>query len=452
MTAQRDPIGGYFEAPASKPETQRALLMAALAEGTSSIERPLVARETQVMIAACRALGARIAGSNGQVTVEGIGRELRSPARAGTTRYIWAAGSALVGRLFATIGSAIHDRVVVDGNCNLRSRPFAPLFTALAGKGVAFEFLDGADRLPCVALSSELPGGHHRLATSVSSQFVTALLVPAPLARAPTTIELTGAHHSLPYIRQTLEMMRRFGVPVLVDEGEGEIAVPGGVSYRARDLAITGDYTSASYLIGAAFVSRGSIRVGNLDPASLQGERAVVDIVAALGARVEWLPERRTLGVDCRGLPSEVDASFDLRDCPNILPTVAALAATIPGRVRLTGAKLTEFHKSPRVSAMASELAKAGVPVRILQAPDGAVDGLEIRGQARLAGGVRFSGHHDHRIFMSLQMVALACERPCTFGDGTDTADSFPGFTSLGLAGEEAAPEVEVGRRLPMSA
>ncbi len=154
MIAKRDPIGGHFVAPASKPETQRAVLMAALAEGTSSIERPLVARETQVMVAACRALGAGIEASNGRFVVEGIGGELRSSARAGTTRYIWAAGSALVGRLFATIGSAIHDRVVVDGNCNLRSRPFAPLFTALAGKGVRFEFLDaptGCPASPCRA-------------------------------------------------------------------------------------------------------------------------------------------------------------------------------------------------------------------------------------------------------------------------------------------------------------
>lgn len=434
---RRYPLVGHFEAPSSKPETQRALLIGSLAEGTTVIRRPLIARETEAMIGACRTLGARVDYVGDELRIDGIGCGGVLARTVEQTRYVWSAGAALVARLFIAIGSALPDRIVVDGSCALRSRPFADLFSALQEKGLRFEFLDRVGRLPCVALSRGLPGGRFALETSVSSQFATALLIPAPLARTGTTITLDGPHYSLCYIRQTIEMMRRFGVAVEVSDDMREIRVPSGTRYGARAIDVSGDYTSASYLIGAAFVSRGAITIDNLDPESLQGERAIVDIVCELGATVRWLPGRHTLTVDCTRLPARVEAEFDLHDCPNILPTVAAIAATIPGRVRLTGARLTQFHKSPRIDAMAQELARAGVRVDLLRGADGSVDGLEICGAAAHRGGITFSSHGDHRIFMSLVLFSLSCGRPCTFADPLDTSDSFPGFLErLGLAPE----------------
>ena len=428
------------------------MFLAALAEGMSTIERPLASRETEAMAAACRMLGAALEPEGDRLVIQGLGPDLRAPGPPGT-RYVWAAGSALIGRLFATLGAATPDRVIVDGNCNLRSRPFAPLFAALAENGVHFDFFDADGRLPCAAAADTLPGGHYRLATTVSSQFVTALLMPAPLARGATTIELVGPTYSLPYIRQTVEMMRRFGAAVLVDDGERELAVAANQAYRASAISVSGDFTSASYLLGAAFVTRGRVTVGNLDPHSLQGERAICSILAALGARVAWVPERRSVTVDCRGLPSEIEAEFDLRDCPNILPTVAAVAATIPGRVRLTGAQLTQHHKSPRISAMAAELAKVEIPARILRSAVGAADGLEIRGRAAHRGGAVFSSHGDHRILMSLALLALAGERPSTFAEPSDTADSFPDFARvLALDGAPEAADNRSERRELLSA
>ncbi|MCU0838072.1 MAG: hypothetical protein MUE49_05030 [Rhodospirillales bacterium] len=438
LIARRAPIAGIFRAPAAKPDTQRALIMASLAAGVSQIRDPLLSRETQAMIEACRELGAEVTRGEGEIRVRGTGAAWRDgamPDRA-ATRYVWAAGSALVGRISLALGATMPDRLIVDGNCNLRSRPFAPLFTALAGKGVEFAFLDGAERLPAAVLSRQLPGGHYRLATSVSSQFATALMVPAPLAEAPTQITLTGPRYSISYIRQTLDLMQRFGIAAAMSEDGREITVPNDRPYAARSLAIHGDYTSASYLLGAAVVTRGRIVVSNLDPQSLQGERAIVEIVRELGAKVEWLPTPNTLVVDATGLSTPVDAHFDLRDCPNILPTVAAISATVPGRVRITGAQLTQNHKSPRIEAMATELAKAGVIVNVLTKADGAIDGLEIRGREGYRGHVVFSSHGDHRIFMSLALFALSCEQACMFS-ADDTNDSFPDFlTVLGFGGQ----------------
>jgi len=428
LIARRAPITGELTAPASKPETQRALVMGALGSGTTVIHRPLIAREIQVMMEACRALGAAVDATPERLRVTGIdaanaGRGTRHDCR------VWSAGSALVARTFLAIGAGLPGRVVIDGNPNLKGRPFAPLLGALQGKGVGIDFLEGAGRLPFAARSSSLPGGTYRLETQVSSQFATALLVASPLASDPLAIELVGPAYSLSYIRQTLDMMARFGVAAEVDEGLGRIAVPHGRSYRAQRVELTGDFTSASYVLGAAFVTRGHIKVANLDPASLQGERAIVAILEALGARIRW-HRGNVLEIDCTAVPAAVDAAIDLADSPNILPTVAAGAAPVGGRVRITGARLTQNHKSPRIEAMAAELGRAGVALRVLHDAAGAIDGLEIRGRRHHAGGVAFGSHGDHRIFMSLVLFALACDRACVFADGESTLDSFPGFAA----------------------
>jgi 3-phosphoshikimate 1-carboxyvinyltransferase len=387
------------------------------------------------MMEACRSFGAKVTQLDDRLEVSGIGPILGSPDPAGS-RYVWASGSALVARLFLTIGSALPEPVVVDGKCNLRVRPFEPLTAALGRKGVEFRFFDTAGHLPCAAISTALPGGRYRLGTDISSQFATALAISAPLAADPLCIELTGPSYSISYIRQTIDMISYFGVPVEAADDMRRISVPNAQCYQARDVEISGDYTSASYILGAAFVTRGRITLTDLDPASLQGERAIVAILEELGATVRWIRGGTALDVDCTELPGSVDALFDLADCPNILPTVAAIAATVPGRVRIVGGRLTQNHKSPRIDATAAELGKAGVGVDVITGADGVVDGLEVRGRADYPGGVAFSDHSDHRIFMSLALFSLACRTPCSFTCAPDTEDSFPGFRDyLGMGG-----------------
>ena len=436
----REPITDHFKAPASKPESQRALLSATLAEGRSTIHGFLGSNETKTMVAACRSLGAVVEQNGDILSVDGVGRaafdavDFKGPspttgsARAGT--YIWASGSALVGRVFTAIGSALPGPVIVDGNSNLRSRPLAPLVQLLEEKGVRFDYPDRHQAWPCIALSSNLPGGSYQLATSTSSQFATALLIAAPLAERETRLELMGETYSLSYIMQTVDMMRRFGVPVETSSDAHAILVPEGSFYQPREVRLTGDYTSASYLVGAAFTTRGRVTIDNLDPENLQGERAILEIVQKLGAKTSW-QENGTLLVDCTDLPERIDAAVDLKNCPNILPTVAAIAATIGGRVRITGARLTQFHKSRRIEAMAKELGQAGVGISLLDGEGGLIDGLEVRGRRVHPGGVTFADHGDHRIVMALSLFAMACRQPCRFDGNTDTADSFPAFRGI---------------------
>ncbi len=171
---------GRSRVPASKPETQRALVIAALADGTSTIRSPLRSSETLKMMEACRVIGAEITHDENEIQVvgTGIGEQMSLVPTRPNIRYVWVGGGALVGRLFAAICSLIPERVVIDGDNVLRNRPFAPLFSALRAKGAEFGFYNGVDSLPCIALSSKLPGGRYQLETDVSSQFATALLPP----------------------------------------------------------------------------------------------------------------------------------------------------------------------------------------------------------------------------------------------------------------------------------
>ncbi|MEU7863186.1 hypothetical protein [Nonomuraea sp. NPDC049141] len=425
--AKRPPLQGVFRAPGSKPETQRALIMGTLADGRTSLHSPLVSRETELMADACRALGAEITRTGDRIDIVGA-----DPWRtANGTGYVWAGGSALIARVCAVIGSALPGRLIVDGTCSLRERPFGPLFEVLAGKGVGFLFPGAPGRPPFATLSDSLPGGRYDLDTTVSSQFATALLIAAPLAADPLRLRLRGPLYSMSYIRQTVEMMSRFGVPVQEAPGMRELTVPGGKRYQARTLRLTGDYTSASYLMGAAAVTRGRVTVTNLDPHSAQGERTIVGILTELGARVHRLDGDGSVTIDCGDLTGAADADFDLRDCPNILPTVAAVAATVPGRIRITGGRLTQHHKSPRIAAMATELHRVGIPVALVTDREGTVDGLDIRGRVSHEGDADFSDHGDHRILMATVLLGLAGRRPCRIGDAADTADSFPAFMNL---------------------
>ncbi len=433
--AFRAPITDHFIAPASKPESQRALLSASLAGGSSRINGFLQSNETQAMVNACRSIGAVIEHDAEGIRVHGLDSRAMPAERLDSDPlqdaiYVWASGSALVGRVFATLGSALPRPLIVDGNANLRSRPLAPLVQLLEGKGVRFAYPDRLHCWPAVALSSSLPGGHYRLPTSTSSQFATALLVAAPLAKDETRLELTGEPYSLSYILQTVEMMRRYGVEVEVSDEARTIRVPAGSRYQPTDIDLTGDFTSASYLMGAAYVTRGAVTIGNLDKNSLQGERAMVAILESLGVTVAWR-EDGALSVDCTNLPASVDIAINLQNSPNILPTVAAMAATAPGRVRITGARLTQFHKSPRIQAMAAELGKAGADLGLLHDGEGLIDGLDIRGRRRQPGGVTFANHGDHRIFMALSLLAMACEQTCYFEGPCDTTDSFPAFHDI---------------------
>ncbi|AJK47632.1 3-phosphoshikimate 1-carboxyvinyltransferase [Burkholderia plantarii] len=434
-------LHGRAVIPSSKPETQRAILAATLADGVSIIHNDLRCVETSAMKQACRALGATIDEHPGHLEIRGVGRALHLGQR-----VVDAIGSGLVFRTFAALTSFASAPAIITGDTILRSRVMKPLFDALAQLGARIECIGEAGKAPVVNWGGGLRGGRCTIPGNISSQFVTAVLFAAPLADQPVEIVVEGELLSASYIRQTLATLRHAGITVEANEPLSLIRVQPG-AYRSAEYRIGGDYTSSSYLIGAAALFPGTFVLGNLDSESLQGERAIIEVVRALGIEVRFDDTRHELTlVNPHGRPTG-DFEFDASDFPNIVPTLAAVGAFVDGTFRVVGGSITRLHKSPRIKAMVSELGKLGVDIKGLF-KDGVYDGFEIRGNGTAyAGGVDLSSWGDHRIFMSLFVASLRSRQPNRLDGYRDVNCSFPDFFSqfeqLGARSHEVTPHPE---------
>ncbi len=409
-----------FHVPSSKPETQRAILTGALAEGESRVANDLRSGETETMKQACRALGAHIVNHDGYLEIYGVGRSFRHNGR-----VIRAEGSGLVLRTMIALATAHSAPVVLTGNARLCERVLQPLLGALRDLGAQIECI-GTEGMAPVVSGGGLKGGSCRLPGDVSSQFITAVLFAAPLAESPVEIEVTGELYSRSYLRQTVSALARAGVDVSVSADYRYFRVTPS-RYRAVNVTVRGDFTSASYLLAAAALYPGRSVLRNVAADSEQGEFAIIEIIRRLGVQLTFDRAMSALVVDNHPGSLRGDFQIDARDCPNIVPTLAALGAYVDGTLRVVGGRLTRFHKASRIEAVTSELANAGVDIRPLFA-DGVCDGFEVRGAATYPGGRTFSSWGDHRIFMSLFVAGLRMSSPNTFTGFEDVHLSFPEF------------------------
>jgi len=433
-----DPISTFIavvDAPPSKPETQRAVLLASLASGRSRVANALRSRETDAMVAACAALGARLSWEDGGWTIEGCGFRPGHPVPGGRLT-VDAEGSGLVARIFATLGAATGEGAEIDGNEVLRGRVMAPLFHALQAAGIQLAYRGRDGHLPVGVAGTGFPGGRFRLPGDVSSQFATALMLAAPFGAAPTTITMTRPVHSAAYLAQTAAALRRAGIPVAHADDFAEITVAPGVVHPF-DTACGGDFTSASYLVAAAAILPGRLTLRGLAPDSLQGERSIIETVAAMGVEVTWSGDTVTIANPTGRLVG--DFQVNVIDGPNIVPTLAAIGAFVEGSLTVTGGALTRLHKSDRIDAMVTELRRLGVDIAPLERY-GRVDGFTVRGRRDYEGGVELTDHGDHRNFMSLYVASLRCRRGNRIRGQLDVAQSYPDFLRAFEAGGYPAP------------
>jgi 3-phosphoshikimate 1-carboxyvinyltransferase len=441
-----DSFSGTFRVPSSKPETQRAILTGALSEGTARVYNDLRCDETETMKNACRAFGAEITEHDGFLEIQGIGG-----ARPDIRRVIQSRGSGLVFRVVTALASVLPSPVVVTGDATLCKRVMEPLLQALRELGADIESIVSENKAPVVSWGRGLKGGTCRLPGDISSQFITAILFAAPLADGPVEIEVTGEVYSQSYIRQTLASLTDAGIKVSASEDMRRYQVEPS-TYQAQDVTTHEDYTSASYLLAAAALFPGRTVLTNVHGDSMQGEFAIVPILEQLGVSVTFAQATSSMTVDNPPGSLRGDFEVDVRDCPNIVPTLAALGAYVEGSLRVTGGRLTRFHKASRIEAMAAELTRAGVDIEVLY-DDGICDGFEVRGARTYPGGVTMSSWGDHRIFMSLFVAGLRMQSANRFSGFEDVRLSFPTFMEeFARAGvrataveEEKAPAGAVG-------
>jgi 3-phosphoshikimate 1-carboxyvinyltransferase len=410
ITSVKHPLEATVTMPGSKSYTQRALVLAALAEGKSVLRNPLVAEDTSHLLAALRLLGTNILSRNGDILVTGTGGRLANPGR---EIYLGNNGTAM--RILTGLVSIGWGTFTLTGDQRLRERPIEPLLAALRSLGIDARSLGREGYPPVVIRTSGLQGGKVTLRDIFSSQYISALLLCAPYGAGDTLIELEGRVPSLPYVDMTIEAMTKFGVDVQRDTAHCYL-VKSGQRYRGIRYRIEGDASSASYFFLAAAICQGKVSVENINPRSLQGDIGFLSLLETLGCSVIWEKNRVELvGRELHG----GDRVFDLGDMPDMVPTLAVLAALRPGRTVIENVAHLRLKESDRLSALATELGKTGIPVEERK------DGLIITGGQ--PHGAEIETYNDHRIAMSFAILGLAVPG-MSIRNPACVSKSFPGF------------------------
>lgn len=398
------------ELPGSKSIVNRVLLLAALARGTSELSRVLVAEDTLAMLDCVRAIGATVVMEAADLaSVTGVAGRPSASGKA------FARGSGTTARFLAPALSLTEGPWELDGDAQLRGRPMADLFEALRGLGVRVVERGAPGALP-VELSGPIRAGRCAISGAVSSQFLSGLLLAAPLLPLGLELEVTDALVSRPYVEMTLATMRRFGATVEVSDRRFSVR-PGG--YEAAAVDIEPDASAASYFFAAAVLTHGTVRVPGLGEHSIQGDVAFVEVLAAMGAAVERTEDAIVVSGAGRTLHG---IDVDLADFSDTVPTLAVVAALAEGPTRIRGVGFIRNKESNRIAAVVAELGRLGIGA--VEEPDGLV--IE---PGRPSGGV-VRTYGDHRIAMAFSLLGLVTPG-VEIDDPECVAKTFPEFFSV---------------------
>lgn len=421
------PVSGRLAAPSSKSVTNRLLVQAALAEGTSTLHRALDSDDAAAMRDGIAALGATVTVDGDTVTVVGTGGAPTAPAEPIDCRL---SGTTI--RFLTAVAPLASGRTELTGQGSLLRRPIGPLVAALGELGAEVRDHDGLP--PIQTAGGGLAGGHVTVDVTGSSQFASAVLLAAPCARSRVVVAARG-ESARRYIDLTAAGMVEWGVEI-DDDGAGRWAVePGG--YVSRTATVEYDASAAAHLLALAAASGGTVTVTGTAPRTLQPDAGMLRVLASMGAAVTHAPPNPdgTVDVTVTGPDELAPIDVDLSAMPDQVTTTAALAALASGRSTITGAAVARGHETDRLAALARELGALGVTVT--ERPDGLViDG----GTAR--GGAVLDTHDDHRLAMAFASIAVAVEG-VRIADPGCVAKTYPGFwddlANLGPAWDDEA-------------
>ncbi len=377
--------------PGSKSITQRALVASALAEGESLLKGPLHSEDTRMLRSALEAMGVSIIDQGDDLKIRGTAGKLNAPG----AKEIFMGNNGTGIRFMVAVAGLARGVTVLTGTDRMGERPVQPMLDSLSQWEVKAESVKGTGCPPVRIESDGIAGGEATLAASKSSQFLSAMLLVAPYASMPAVIKLDGPLVSRPYVDITLEVMNAFGISV--QEKDNSFLVPQGC-YNAREYAVEGDASSASYFFGAAAITGGRVTVENIPENPLQGDAAFVDILGSMGCLVEKGPE----GVTVQGPPEGglQGIEIDMSKWPDVVPTLAVVASFANGTTRITNVEHLRIKETDRLKAMATELSKLGVNITEEQ------DGLVIHGGDGYRGA-EIETYDDHRIAMCFAVASL---------------------------------------------
>ncbi|MEU9701777.1 3-phosphoshikimate 1-carboxyvinyltransferase [Streptomyces sp. NPDC047981] len=405
-----------IDIPGSKSVTARALFLAAAADGTSTLLRPLVSDDTEGFAEGLKALGYEVRQEADAWHIQG-----RPQGPAADEADVYCRDGATTARFLPTLAAAgAHGTYRFDASAQMRRRPLGPLTTALRALGVDLRHHEREGHHPLTVHAAGIKGGALTLDAGQSSQYLTALLMLGPLTAEGLTITVTDLV-SEPYVEITLAMMRAFGADVTVarDGHEGRTYTVAPTGYTATTYAVEPDASTSSYFFAAAALDPTpgrEVTVPGLGTGALQGDLGFVDVLRRMGAEVEITDAATTVRSTgrLRGL------TVNMRDISDTMPTLAALAPFADGPVRIEDVANTRVKECDRLDACAENLRRLGVTVAT------GPDWIEIL-PGTPTGPAEIATHGDHRIVMSFAVTALRTPG-VTFDDPGCVRKTFPAF------------------------
>jgi 3-phosphoshikimate 1-carboxyvinyltransferase len=367
--------------PGSKSYTNRALLLAALAKGKSTLINPLKSDDTSVLVAALRKLGIEITIGNGKYLVYGSGGKFRKPAG---PLYLGNAGTAV--RFLTAVLTASNFKSVITGNKRMQKRPVGDLIDALRKLGTNIK---ATNDCPPIVINGGLRGGTTVVKGNISSQYLSALLMASPLAKIIVTVKVNGHLTSLPYVKMTLDAMGRFGVRVTAG-GFGVFKIQPS-SYKPAVYTVEGDASSASYFWAIAALNRCRVKVLNINPTSAQADIGLLEILKKMGCKI--VSGRNFVSVSGPAKLKALD-KIDLNHMPDSAMTTAILAAFANGKSVLKNLGNLRVKECDRLKALFTEIRKIGADVK-----EGR-DRLEINGRPDTGQSAIIDTYDDHRMAM----------------------------------------------------
>ena len=434
-------INGAVKAPSSKSYSHRAVILATLSEGKSKLFDVLYSEDVLSTIRACEALGAKIdkkkeiilKGDKSQTVdyleVYGTGGKLHNISKDPSSDMVDLANSGTTLRIMTSVAALSDNEVIFTGDDSLKTRPMGALIDALEALGVKIESLGENNKAP-LKIYPGYEGGQTDILGSISSQFISSILISAPLSKKGVELEVYPEFVSKPYVDMTISILEKFGIRIEEEnyqfhetckkEHTDCLGVKFNVKpqkYTASDYIVEGDYSSASYLLAATAIAGGYVRVENLFSDSKQGDKFILDVLEDMGANVTVFDDYVSLRSD--GNLKGIDVN--LANAPDLLLTVAVLGAVAEGKTTITGVSHGRLKETDRIDTTCRELEKLGCKLEEFE------DGMTIYGQT-IGDGV-VESHNNHRLAMAFSLLGLKYDVEVENGECFDV--SFPNFIEI---------------------
>lgn len=403
------PIRGSVRPPGSKSLTNRALIIAALAQGESELTGVLESVDTHVMAESLQRLGINVSPdfANNRIQVAGSDGEIPN-----SNVELWCENSGTSIRFLTALCALGLGQYRLDGNERMRERPIAPLVEALQGVGVRAKCEAGNDCPPVLIQATGFTGNVIEVSGAISSQYLSGLLMVAPAAGKEITVSVLGELVSRPYIDMTLSIMRDFGA--VVDEPEQNCFLVKGTGYRGRVYAIEPDASAASYFFAAAAITGGEVTVQGLNKHALQGDIHFVDALVQMGCEAHWEDDSVTvIGKPLKGI------DIDMNEISDTAQTLACVAPFASSPTRIRNVAHNRVKETDRIQAVVDELKRCGIDA------EEHADGMTIHPGAPQPAHVQT--YDDHRMAMSFALLGLKAQG-IQISDPGCTSKTYPNY------------------------